>query len=42
MVYCNENVAGVAGAPSAPLPLPLAGNTEGTEEDDGRAMMMKR
>ncbi|MGI8831222.1 MAG: hypothetical protein ACR2IS_01145, partial [Nitrososphaeraceae archaeon] len=29
------NVTGVAGAPSAPLPLPLAGNTEGTEEDDG-------
>ncbi|CAN5365335.1 hypothetical protein BH18THE2_BH18THE2_29220 [soil metagenome] len=28
------NVTGVAGAPSAPLPLPLAGNTEGTEEDD--------
>jgi hypothetical protein len=31
------NVTGVAGAPSAPLPLPLAGNTEGTEEDDGES-----
>lgn len=31
------NVTGVAGAPSAPLPLLLAGNTEGTEEDDGES-----
>jgi len=31
------NVTGVAGAPSAPVPLPLAGNTEGTEEDDGES-----
>ena len=31
------NVTGVAGVPSAPLPLPLAGNTEGTEEDDGES-----
>ena len=28
------NVTGVTGAPSAPLPLPLEGNTEGSEEDD--------
>ena len=31
------NVTGVAGAPSAPLPLPLAGNTGDTEEDDGES-----
>jgi hypothetical protein len=28
------NVTGVTGAPSAPLPLPLAGNTEEVEEDN--------
>ena len=28
------NVTGVTGAPSAPSPLPLEGNTEGSEEDD--------
>ena len=31
------NVTGVAGAPSAPLPLPLGGNTEGSEEVDGES-----
>ena len=31
------NVTGVAGASSAPLPLPLAGNTGDTEEDDGES-----
>ena len=29
------NVTGVAGAPSIPLPLPLSGDTEGSEEDSG-------
>ena len=28
------NVTGVAGAPSAPLPMPLQGTTEGSEEDN--------
>jgi hypothetical protein len=28
------NVTGVAGAPSAPLPMPLQGNTEGSEENN--------
>ena len=31
------NITGVAGAPSAPLPLPLAENTEDTEEDNGES-----
>ena len=31
------NVTGVAGASSAPLPLPLEGNTGDTEEDDGES-----
>jgi hypothetical protein len=31
------NITGVAGAPSVPLPLPLAGNTGDTEEDDGES-----
>jgi hypothetical protein len=33
--WYTVNVTGVAGAPLAPLPLPLAGNTEGPEEDNG-------
>lgn len=31
------NVTGVVGAPSAPLPLPLSGDTEGSEEDSGQS-----
>ena len=31
------NVTGVVGAPSAPLPLPLSGDTEGSEEDSGES-----
>jgi hypothetical protein len=33
--WYTVNVTGVAGASFAPLPLPLAGNTEGHEEDNG-------
>ena len=32
--WYTVNVTGVAGAPFAPLSLPLVGNTEGPEEDD--------
>ena len=35
--WYTVNVTGVAEAPSAPLPLPLAGNTEGSEEDSGES-----
>ena len=35
--WYTVNVTGVAGAPFAPLPLPLAGNTEGPEEDNGES-----
>jgi hypothetical protein len=31
------NVTGVVGAPSAPLPLPLSEDTEGSEEDSGES-----
>jgi hypothetical protein len=35
--FPNVNVTGIAGAPFTPLPLPLAGNTEGPEEDNGES-----
>ena len=31
------NVTGIVGDPSAPLPLPLSGDTEGSEEDSGES-----
>jgi hypothetical protein len=35
--WYTVNVTGVAGAPFASLSLPLAGNTEGPEEDNGES-----
>jgi hypothetical protein len=35
--WYTVNVTGIAGAPFTPLPLPLAGNTEGPEEDNGES-----